>query len=197
MESWSERHTRIETGFSSIKELNDQNTGPLPLLVSGDLRQRSDHQYLFTGCAYWYSEEDDEEQYFQENPNWTGLSDEQILQLYSSDGGLFQTNYTRHEDGAFWPCTVIRPEDDHGTKYTVRIDQAPFEDQLPWDEHNLPRFLTNFSRSSIHYFRQPYTSDQHLPHAFRHPIGIPDEMLPSQWRNRRSGKLEQVAVPVA
>lgn len=33
------------------------------------------------------------------------------------------------------------------------------------------------------FFDYPYTSDIHLPDAFRHPIGMPDSQVPDAWRN--------------
>jgi len=39
-------------------------------------------------------------------------------------------------------------------------------------------------RSAIFFLDKPYTSDMHIPTAFRHPIMIPDEMFPDMWKNR-------------
>lgn len=41
------------------------------------------------------------------------------------------------------------------------------------------------SRHHILFTMRKYSSDQHLPGAFRHFIGVPDEMWPEQWKNRR------------
>jgi hypothetical protein len=46
--------------------------------------------------------------------------------------------------------------------------------------------LKNIPRSAIRFFDKPGTSDLHLRNAFRFPIGIPEEMFPIKWRNRRS-----------
>ena len=35
---------------------------------------------------------------------------------------------------------------------------------------------------------RPYTTDLHLGGAFRHDMGIPDELLPDSWRNAATAK---------
>jgi SET domain len=42
---------------------------------------------------------------------------------------------------------------------------------------------TDVPRSAIRFFNVPYSTDIHQSFAFRHEIGIPDEMFPPQWRN--------------
>ena len=41
--------------------------------------------------------------------------------------------------------------------------------------------ITDVPRHAIEFVNQPYTSDQHLENAFRHSIGIPDDIFPSKW----------------
>jgi SET domain len=38
-------------------------------------------------------------------------------------------------------------------------------------------------RQAFAYFQRPYRSDTFLPTAFRHPIGIPDDLFSRGWRN--------------
>ena len=40
-------------------------------------------------------------------------------------------------------------------------------------------------RQALRFFDKPGTTDLILPSAFRHWIGISDELFPAQWRNRR------------
>jgi hypothetical protein len=42
----------------------------------------------------------------------------------------------------------------------------------------------NVPRSALSFFDKPGRTDMHLPNAFRHMIGIPDEIFPKQWKNR-------------
>ena len=42
---------------------------------------------------------------------------------------------------------------------------------------------TDVPRSALRFFDLPYTTDLQQPTAFRHEIGIPDEIFPERWRN--------------
>lgn len=119
------------------------------------------------------------------------MSDEELLETFSDDGAMFVGTYSGHSEGTYWPCHVLleeeKQDDDSELTYTVRIEQRDFDGikPQPWDKYHLPRYLTNYPRTSIHYFAKPYESDQHLFHTFRHYIGIRDEIFPSQWKNRK------------
>ena len=39
------------------------------------------------------------------------------------------------------------------------------------------------SRDLISFAMKPYSSDQHLPGAFRHHIGVHDDLWPEQWKD--------------
>lgn len=156
------------------------------MLVSGDLRRAERHREVFTGCIYWPTKEDDADEYSEKNVDWTKMSDEDILQTYSDSGKRFRGNYTTHQDGAYWPCAVLMPENETHDTYVVRIYQSPFFDSILWNENDVPRLLTGYPRSSIHYFREPFQQDQMLPNVFRHFIEIPDDIFPEQWKDRRA-----------
>lgn len=164
----------------------------LPEFVAGDLRGYVEHPYLFTACQYRRSSTrsstgDHRDEYKKRNKKWKDLSDEEILAKYAEKGDIFgyrheDLGYAKHSDLSHWPCTVLMKENSEGM-YTVRIHQNPWKSKLPWEINDVPRILTGYQRSDIHYFVQPYKSDQQLPGAFRHPLGIPDEMFPEQWKN--------------
>jgi SET domain len=42
---------------------------------------------------------------------------------------------------------------------------------------------TNVPRRAIRWIEKPYMDDEHLQNAFRHPIGLPDDLVPDVWRN--------------
>ena len=182
--TWNPPPLQETPPYLFAKKANEQKE-PLELLVTGDLRKISEHPYLFTGCQYWPTELDDDKAWNKKDPSWVDLEDNEILHKYGDDGSLYQGDYTTHWDRSHWPCTVIRQEEP-GT-YTVRVHQADWRSRRPWDKNNLPRFLTDYPRESIHYFVKPYESDQHLPGVFRHSIGIRDEIFPEQWKNRKQG----------
>lgn len=184
VKNWKPPPARDTQPYLTAKKANEQKE-PLKLLVTGDLRKEyEDHPYLFTGCQYWKTDADKDEMYYEKNPSWVDMKDEEILHNYADDGSQYQGDYTTHSDQSHWPCTVIRQEENGS--YTVRIHQADWRSRLPWDKNHLPRLLTNFPRQSIHYFVKPYASDQHLPGVFRHPIGIRDDIFPAQWKNHHS-----------
>jgi hypothetical protein len=163
-------------------------------LISGNLRNGVNHSYLFTGCIFETGKIDMiGENYTKPNPSWTSMSDNEILQTYARSGSRFyqegEDSYRHHSSRSHWPCTVLLPEAE-AEEYTVRIHMTPMrgvyngQEIVPtaWDENDVPRILTNYPQSSIHYFVKPSATDQMLPGVFRHPIGFPDELFPRQWR---------------
>lgn len=59
--------------------------------------------------------------------------------------------------------------------YTIRASLGPGELDFA-DVHHVPH-------SACTFFDREYTSDIHLDDAFRHFIGMPDSMIPFNWRN--------------
>jgi hypothetical protein len=174
--------------FVSVQQANQQNGPVMKELLSGDLRKRVDHPYLFTGCQYWESSKHINSNYTQPNKKWKEMSDADILATYSASGKEFvygEGGYADHYEHSHWPCSVIRQEAEG--RYTVRIHPSPLRGVQPattkWSKNNLPRILTNYNQGSIHYFVKASAIDQKLPGTFRHPIGIPDEMFPKLWKN--------------
>eukprot|EP00977_Amphora_coffeiformis_P021425 scaffold9318_cov147-Amphora_coffeaeformis.AAC.4 len=151
-----------------------------PAFISGDLRKTVDHPHLFTSCQYWTTSWEGHEVFAKPNPTWHELSDKDLLDMYADRGKEYDGSYLQHGDRAHWPCSVLKENKD-GT-YTVRIHQSGWYTETPWHVNKLPRLLKNYPRSSIHYFVKPYHGDNHLRSAFRHPIGISDEILPNQWK---------------
>uniref|UniRef100_A0A7S1YF34 Uncharacterized protein n=1 Tax=Grammatophora oceanica TaxID=210454 RepID=A0A7S1YF34_9STRA len=107
-----------------------------------------------------------------------------MMGLYAADASNEFKNvapYAEHDDRTYWPCSLVR-QDGVGT-YTVKIWPSMWHSKPNWVKNGLPRFLTNYPQENIHIFHQPYMSDQHLSEAFRHHIGLPDDMIPLQWKN--------------
>jgi hypothetical protein len=100
------------------------------------------------------------------------------------------------DDYAFdWPtdeygynCRILsRRQGESGWNYDVAIEASYVEDT--WVE---VKTRQQVPRKAIRFFDRPYTTDLHLPSAFRHELGIPDEMIPVTWRDR---VLEDVVEP--
>lgn len=176
-------------GFLTAKEANDGDKPILDNFLSGDLRNIVVNNHLFTGCQYWLDEEADTHEFYKDTSigDWRKLSDDQILERFSDDGRDYSkgVSYSTHESWSYWPCTVVRQEDDGDGLYTVRIHQTPFEGDADWHQNQLPRILTGYHREGIHYFVKPGRSDQHLPGVFRQSIGIRDDMIPDDWKDLR------------
>lgn len=85
--------------------------------------------------------------------------------------------YLYESNSEWWPCSVLkyRLDEDNNGEYLYKIhlhqpDSGGF-------------LIDNVPRSIFHFVDKPITSDVFLPNAFRHAIGIPDEMFPEKWRN--------------
>jgi hypothetical protein len=198
VKSWKPSE-KITDEWITAKEANEQGA-ILPAFISGDLREEPSHPYLFTGCIYKLTNQDEDEDYHTPYAEWKTASDEELLRWYADDGAWFRQNYSDHPDYSHWPCNVLKDNGD-GT-YIVQIQQSPHfkynypwskgdgkpgpGGEQPWEKNGVPRLLTNYPRWSIHYFPKPYQSDQHLPSAFRHAIGMPEELVPQQWKTKTS-----------
>lgn len=80
------------------------------------------------------------------------------------------------------PCRLLRKDVDSGgtVLYTAEI-----LNRNPVEEDNVPdgqtHIVTHIPRTAIVVTNKKYSSDQHLPNAFRHEIGLSDEIFPQQW----------------
>lgn len=172
---------KSEGAWITAKEANEQEK-ILPDFISDDLRRVTNHSHLFTACNYQVSRED-KHRVYRRPDDWQSLDDDEILQEYSDSGEHYEEfDYSIHDDDSHWPCAVLGEEDDGS--YIVRILNPHFDDdnRMPWAIHGLPRILRYYPRSAIHYFVKPYETDQQMKHAFRHAIGIPDEIFPRRWK---------------
>lgn len=178
--------------------MNEQVDIP-PAFVTEDLRKITEHPYLMTYCEYGASDEDFDEVYEEPLPDWQLLSDEELLDRFADPGDRYKNaDFRDHGDHNYWPCSVIRKEDNGGdddldddldddddsnNSYTVQIHQNPHYVNAPWQENEVPRLLANVARQAIHFFVKPYQTDQQLPNTFRHFIGISDDIFPTKWKN--------------
>ncbi|CAB9507051.1 Guanylate cyclase [Seminavis robusta] len=181
----------------SVAQLNQaiEKGQPLDYLVANDLWATDDagqDDYLMTVCMYETSEQDEDDAYqIKVDGNWRRVyaDEDELLEAFADSGEdyVYSGGYSQHDEGIYWPCTVLRREEDNddSVTYTVRIHASPIDDDdksLAWHENNLPRMLTSYPLASIRYFPRMYHSDQHLVHAFRHPMGLPDNMIPDRWK---------------
>jgi len=94
--------------------------------------------------------------------------------------GIFEMTHLR-------PCKILQRQRDAKGKlmYTVQIQNrfglAPVERLPPKAVH----IVTNVPRHAVRFSDKIYTTDQHLEYAFRHEIGVPDELFPDAWKDLR------------
>jgi hypothetical protein len=92
--------------------------------------------------------------------------------------------WTRPE---YWPegltyCHILKREKDGQGSYVYEVS-------LGWGKkpHELDdtRYIDlNVPQSAIMFVDKPYESDMHLQNAFRHPIQLPQDLTPSQWKTQ-------------
>lgn len=176
--------------YKSAKKLNEDPDG-LKSFVSNDLKTEVEHPYLFTACAYFPGDADDDEIWEESaGMDLDAMSDDEMLETFADDGSEFLIDHKSHGDGTYWPCALLYENTEEGkSTYTVRIIERDYHDygEMSWAVHAVPRLLVNYPKESIHIFVKPHQSDQHLPNTFRHYIPLPDEMLPDVWRNLQDG----------
>jgi len=84
--------------------------------------------------------------------------------------------WTMEEFG--YPCRILGRKEREGRHYyTVEIAGESEDGELEHTERK------DAPREAIAFFDVPFTSDIHISGAFRHPIGIPDDMFPQQWKD--------------
>jgi len=96
---------------------------------------------------------------------------------YVADGSTFETDDDVHSSNSVYACEIVDKQEDG--KLVVRILYLEgFVDT--------PVVLKNYPSSSVTFRMRKLSSDQHLPGTFRHPIGMDDDMFPSQWKDGSS-----------
>ena len=84
---------------------------------------------------------------------------------------------------------LIQDDGEHGDHATDDHDQFVYTVELEHgDATQITRAIRpNVPRHWIAFFDVPLSTDLRLPNAFRHWIGLPDHMLPEQWKNIPEG----------
>jgi len=84
-------------------------------------------------------------------------------------------------------CYILeRKETKAGFEYTVSLQ---FEKgSNPVFDSSLPYIDTKVPHNAISWVDKPYKSDMYLSNAFRYPIGLPDNLVPTQWGRKFKNK---------
>lgn len=80
-------------------------------------------------------------------------------------------------------CDVLRHRVDEADKTTLWYTAVLWQVDTVTGMLQTIGKIVDVPREAIHYYDLPYTTDMHLPNAFRHDIRIPNDMFPSAWRN--------------
>ena len=84
-------------------------------------------------------------------------------------------------------CSILARTLEHDGSITysvaIRIEVENDDESTSVEKFHVPR-------EAILFFDLPYTTDIHLPNAYRHEIGIPDEIFPKAWRDLSVDRFE-------
>lgn len=97
------------------------------------------------------------------------------------------TNFTWSVLEYGYPCEILERLKGDSTEYiyTVKMTTEPHNLYDAEFDSSETLVVDNVPRNAIRFFDIPRTSDIHLPDAYRHSIGLPDELMPEAWKNRR------------
>ena len=192
--------------YASVHKMNEEHNAPYKTLVEQD-----DDPYpanARTMCYKLYDEHDDPldtssltdddilpfpnevSDIEAEDIDFFGIRNSDDLSLIDSDapnqlvtdGSLNVDDKISRGSGWYWPCQVLSRKENNES-YVVRILHSAADSQIGWVTSRKARILYNFPARSIKFANKSYMSDQFLPGAFRHHIGLSDEMLPDKWKN--------------
>lgn len=121
---------------------------------------------------------------------------------FGEDEKVFEWSYVKgiyQDTDNLYPCHVVeRIVDDHDfdeavgrsqsvapveVLYSVRVSDMEEDDNEEEEVSGDTGYFVSIPREAIQYFDRPYTSDLFLRNAFRHEIQLPDEMVPTEWRD--------------
>jgi len=112
------------------------------------------------------------------NCHWSLAKDEEDEWIYmdyiESPKNLDPLEWKRDRKGL--KCQILEHNHFNDT-YTVSIVHMQ-------NGEYAAELVNEVPRKGISFVDVPYTTDLHLLNAFRHPLGLPDEMVPAVWRNK-------------
>ena len=160
-----------------VRSLSEVKTNPLP-------------PNIMAGCIYWETDENDATDWMEslnedDIGDWESLDDKVIIEKFGEPGANYARTEANKDLAEYWPCAVYTKDESNGTA-VVRIFQNPTAETTKWISMEIPRLLTDYPMESIKFFHGPYKSDQHLPNAFRHHVGLPDDLIPDHWKEEEN-----------
>jgi SET domain len=108
------------------------------------------------------------------------LHNQADVELATAVGRL--DKYLEETDLEWLPCEILRYKRNKDGQYLYAVYMYERTDDGARNNH----LLEDLPWLAFHFVDRPYTSDAHLPNAFRHDIRIPNEIFPEPWKNRRN-----------
>ena len=124
---------------------------------------------LITMCftPEWERENVTHVEWYEPEWDWSqGLVFCNILERTMGDDGNYEYTVSLN----FFDVDVSEPLIDEEIAHDPSV---PYEDLL---------IDTRVPRRAIRWVEKPYLDDEHLSNAFRHPILLPDDLVPDAWR---------------
>jgi SET domain len=148
-------------------------------------QEQKEHPYpdnLFTSCFYRYGDRSIDELEAAKTSN-TKESSSLTSYRWHLTKGLYDMKNLR-------PCQVLKRVEDSKkmgrSAYAVRMLNRPTLDGMDPREVIPPgelHIVTHVPRAAIRFTDRAGTTDPHLHNAFRHEIGLPDDLVPQAWRD--------------
>ena len=176
-ESWANAWTKHVENFQPLKELNNYvpsfefNSlhGNEPIRTMEEQQTNPYPPNLQTACYYVVNNN------FNFNKSINAMGTVEI-----------RTNWipSSPDNECLFPCSILsRSSNFQSEQYTVEVapltnEYLPFSCLLKKNERHV---VSSIPRSKIKMVNKEYTSDIHIPHAFRHHINAPEGMFPDAW----------------
>jgi hypothetical protein len=138
-------------------------------------KEQKEHPYpdnVLTSCFYRYSDRSRDEKTLHQPESSNAVTSFQ----WKFTRGLYDLKHLR-------PCQVLRRNEDAKGRsaYAVRMWNRPglaAQEEIPKGELHI---VTHIPRSAMRFTDKAGTTDPHLPSAFRHDIGLGDDLFPETW----------------
>jgi hypothetical protein len=155
------------------------------LRTEAELQTHPYPENVFTSCFYKYSDNKERAESVSTTNGQSFTKESTTTFQWNMTRGLFELKNLR-------PCNVLQrhnplPTEDQkkkGTTFTVQIRNR--KGLLPNETipKGLVHIVTNVPRYAIRLSDKAYTTDQHLPSAFRKEIGLPKDLyFPQEWQD--------------
>eukprot|EP00978_Attheya_sp_CCMP212_P040573 scaffold222682_cov45-Attheya_sp.AAC.1 len=175
--------------YISARDLNVENP---PIIVKTIPEERLLGPYpknVYLGCFYDFSTAKDEHsgeqtrQMFDDFVNASAISDLEVEVWDTLAYTWIETPRTYSIRQNLHECQVLVRDERKRNASTTSSAQHLYKVLVIHVNGNDERLVKLVPRESIVFLDRPYTSEEHLPNAFRHEIGIPDEIFPTSWND--------------